>query len=108
MQHGLGDFAHGVAREFPHDDHVGGHARLRKSGMTSFFMSHNKTCTFCPPHLIVVAKSEHQMKRNEISRGSSENGRGVKQAASSGALRKAAPMPNAALLPEAPSTSNGK
>jgi hypothetical protein len=41
------------------------------------------------------------MKRNEISCGSSEKGRGVRQATSSGALRKAAPMPKAALLPKA-------
>jgi hypothetical protein len=46
-------------------------------------------------------KSEHQMKRNEISCGSSEKGRGVRQATSSGALRKAAPMPKASLLPKA-------
>ncbi len=46
-------------------------------------------------------KLEHQMKRNEISCGSSEKGHGVRQATSSGALRKAAPMPNAALLPKA-------
>ncbi len=41
------------------------------------------------------------MKRNEISCGSSEKGRGVRQATSSGALRKAAPMPKASLLPKA-------
>ena len=46
------------------------------------------------------------MKRNKISRGSSENGHGVKQSASSGALRKAPPLPKAALLPQAASTSN--
>jgi hypothetical protein len=39
--------------------------------------------TFRLPH-IVVAKLERQMKKNKSSHGSSENGRGVKQAASSG------------------------
>ncbi len=61
--------------------------------------------TFHLPH-IVVAKLEHQMKRKKISCGSSKKGRGVKQSASSGALRKAAPMPKAAPLPQAASTLN--